>query len=808
MKKHLLGLIVLFYILNIHLLFSQNRQDTDSLKHPEYYQTIDIEDFNSKLLQQIIEGEINSIRSKQNLDSLKPMIVLQNAAEDQAEYMADKDIATMLQSGKKKTTGKRIQYYGGSNYGAEIVTKMSPKKGKQFLSYKQLAEDIMFRFLKSKKTSIHIINPVYIFCGIGAVLNNTGKKVYVSVVFGNYDSFNNGSERRDEMDVPFSTKKYGLKHSDEKICKKIKKFKDLYSLQKALVVEKDKVYFQYNNLKALRKLIKDSKDGLAIDIVQKVQFGCTGDNILDNTLVNRGVMQKRLYARKLYKKNLIRDSKERKTKIKVLLGTIPPEIDGQYEINLMIIKQKHVCKTCIPIASIEGEIAYDKELDLLADTVQTDTEPYYPKPEKNLLTFKIPFEKNKYEYNQNDIEPFIKKLEEPDFIIEKLRITAYSSIEGNDANNKRLQEKRAESIISALSQRQQEEIKPEIITGYSWDNFKHDLSGTEYDNLTKMTMEQAQQYIRDNGLSKKLEPFLKNERYGLIELWVSYEIEGNKEEQYVVNRFNKAVKNNDKELALSIQKYIFKKVLSGEYDTLAVSNQKIPENREMAGLYMNKLWLQKYVRSDILDESYCKKIDALSHLVPENYYLKFNSIYCKIHNKLSYKNETEINQFQKEIDDLYKTSLSEATVDQLNLEFQINVIQTIDTTDKPLPLVKEKLQKIKEIAHIDQTNDDWQNAMKLSYIFTQAKDYDFAAKLIEPFIYDKSVYEELLYNYIYLCTYFDSRIFSNRFVYAMKKAQEINPKRFCEMFEKSKISFQVLRNMLVKEIYCQYCHEK
>ncbi len=804
MKQYLFLVIILHSSLS---LFSQTSENIDSLKHPNYYQTIDIEDFDSKLMQQVLEDEINAVRLQQGLDSLKRNVVLQNAADDQAEYMSAKDIATTIQSGKKKTTGKRIQYYGGSNKGDEIVIKTLPGKGKYLFTYKELAQDLMFRFLKSKKTSVYITKPEYVFCGIGVTLNGVGKKVYVSIVFGNYDSFNNGSERRDEMDLPYSTKKYGLKQYDEKICNKTNKFKNLSSLQESLYIEKDKIYFQYKHLKELQKLIKDSKDGLAIDIVQKIQFGCTGDNIMDNTLVNKGIMQKRIYANKLYKMNLITDEKERKTKIKVLLGTIPPELDGEYEINLMIINQKHICKTCTPISHLEGAVEYNKELDLLADTIQTDTEPYLPKPEKNVLTFKIPFEKNKFNYQQADIEPFIKKLKEPDFIIENLKITAYSSIEGDDANNKLLQEKRAQSIVSALNQRQKQNIKPEIVTGYNWDDFKRDLTGTEYENITNMSMVQAQQYIKENGLSKKLEPYLKNERYGLIELSVSYEIEGNKEQQYVVNRFNKAVINNDKELALSIQKYIFKKVLADEYDTLAVSGQEIPLNTGMAGLYMNKLWLQKYVRSDFLDENYCKKIDALSHLVPENYYIKFNSIYCKIHNKLSYADETEINRFQQAIDSLYETSLSKETIDLLNLAYQISVIQAVDTTDTPTPLVNEKLQKIKSIANIDETNDDWQNAMKLSYIFLQAKDFDFAARILEPFIYENSVYEELLYNYIYLCTYSDARIFSNRFVYAMRKAQEMNPKRFCEMFTKKKISFQVLRNSLVKEIYCQYCHE-
>lgn len=800
-------IFLLIIALSNSMLCGQTDEKKDSLEHPAFYQIIDTEDFNSKLFQDILEAEINKDRHTNNMDSLKRNVILQNAADDQAEYMAIKDDATIIQSGKKKTTGLRIEYYGGSTKGKEVVTKISPKKGKIPYTYKELAQEVLFKLLKSNKTSIYFSNPMYIFCGIGAQLNNSGKKVYLSIVFGNYNSFNNGAERRYEMDYPYSTKKYGLKKRDDKLYEKIKKFKDIKSIQSALVVTGRNIYFQYDNLRAFKKLIRDSKDGLAIDIVQRIQLGCLGANIMDNTLVNRGVMLKPIYANKLYKKNMITDEKECKKKIKVLLGTIPSEIDGSYEINLMIIKQKHVCAELGPISTLEGDVEYNKELDLLADTIQTDVKEYVPQPEKNVLTFKIPFEKNKFEYNREDVEPFINKLNEPDFIIEKIKIYAYSSIEGNDDNNKTLQEKRAQSIVNSLNQRQQTAIKPIIETGYSWDDFKNDVAGTQYANITNMSMEEAQQYITNNSLTKKLEPYLKKERYATIEIYVSYEIAGNKEQSYVVNRFNKAVKNNDKITALAIQKYIFKKVISEKYDTTAVSMQEIPMNESMAGIYMNKLWLEKYIRADVLDDSYSEKIESLSKLVPGNAYLKFNSLYCKIHDKLSYKDETEISDYQEKINSLYETTLSKETVDLLNIEFQVNVIQSIDSTDIPSELVLEKIQKIKDISNIDENNDDWQSAMKLSYIFVQAKDFEYAAKILEPFIYDKTVYEELLYNYIYLCTYSEARIFSNRFVYAMKKAQQMNPKRFCEMFSKKKISFQVLRNTLVKEIYCQYCHD-
>src|SRR3972149_7471167 len=73
---------------------------------------------------------------------------------------------------------------------------------------------------------------------------------------------------------------------------------------------------------------------------------------------------------------------------------------------------------------------------------------FEPKSETNILTFKIPFERNKFDYKQEDIDPFLKALQEPDFFVEGLYIYAYSSIEGDSASNAKLQRKRAESIIS------------------------------------------------------------------------------------------------------------------------------------------------------------------------------------------------------------------------------------------------------------------------------------------------------------------------------------------------------------------------
>ena len=803
--KYFIVIIIAFIFLGFNKIYAQQTVNEDSLKHPERYQRIDLDDFNAKLLESIVLEKINIKRASEAYDSLVINTILQNAAEDQANFMAAKQEATLYQSGKKKTTGKRIQYYGGSTSGDEVVTKMSPRKGKFTLTYNTLADNIVFKLLKSKKTMRVLMDPKYIFAGVAARLDEPKKKVYVSIVVGNYDSFNGGVTRREELDLPYTTKRYGLKPPDKKICRKLKRVKGLYKLQQSLVVKGNKIYLDYPDMKKFKKIIKaGTKDGLAVDIVQRAQFDCSGDNIVDNSRVNRGIMTKRLWANKIYKKNLY-EGKARKKKIKVLLGEIPQELDGDYELNLMIIKEKHVCREIQPVAEIEGDVEYQKQLEWLADTIFGDSiKPYKVTPEEKVLTFKIPFEKGKYEYKPEDIEPFIQKLNEPDFIVKEIKIYAYSSIEGSDNINLKLQKKRAESILEAIKSRQKQKIKPQIITDYSWKDFVNDLQGTEYENLTQMSLKEAQKYIRDHRLAKKLEPWLQKERYALIEMHILYDVSTpQKEEKYVVSRFNLAIENMDKVKALAIQKYIFKNVISGRYDSLAVIQQNIPEKPAFAGLLMNKLWLLKYIRDDEIDEKYCKKVDLLHKLAPQNFYIKYNYLYCNVLHK-NLANEDTIDWLQNQIDSLYAKPITKKTVDALNLEFRMRVIEAIDTTDKPSKLVIETLDTIKALVNIRE-DKDWKNALKLSYLFIQAQDFDFAAKILEPYIYDKNVFEDLLYNYILLCTYSDARIFSNKFAYAMQKLEKMDHDRFCSLIKDKTVSFQIFRNTRVKDLYCGKC---
>lgn len=769
------------------------------------YEQIELSSFNDSLFEKLLLQKINDKRKQNSDDILVINKIMQEASDDQTTFMAKYGEAEVLQSGKMKTTGKRIAHYGGSEYGQELVYKYKIKKGSKAQTYKQAADEVAFKWLKNKKTAAVLGDAKQIFVGVSAVLGDDVRNaMFISIVLGNYKSLKSGTDRLAELTVPYSKKKYGLKPYDAKICKKVNAYKNLSSLQNSLYLEDGVIYFETDKYRSFKKIMKNSKDGIAVDIVQKEQYSCDGLNIVDNNTPWKGVMQKRLWASKMSKKNLYKDKKDIKTKLKVPVAKMPKGIDENIEFNLIIIQNKHICADIIPNYIEDAALENSNKLDFLADTVTTEAEiNYVPVAEESDLVFRVPFERNKSTYQESDIQPIIMSLKEPDFIIDNIQIEAFSSIEGNVESNNRLQKKRGESIEKALKSfiSTNDNIdKAKVNTDTNWDLFKQDVSGTEFSDMANMSLTEAQDYIKSNKLDKKLEPILAKHRYAEVKLQITYDIEGDKEQAYVLSRFNKAVQNSDRIKALSIQKYIFKKVLKGEYGAESVNGQSIPEGSLYAGLMMNKYWLQKYLDILSIDGDMCEKVHALYQIDESNPYLFFNDVFCDV-KSTNLADEKRVNDIRQRMDDLYETNLSEQTIDALNLEYLFGVIEAIDTVPETPKLAVESLEKIKELVDIEEMN--WKNALKLSYLFIEHHDYNYSAKLLEPFLYEEYVFEEILFTYISLATHSEARITSNRFAKAVEKALKANPERLKTLFTSGRISLQVFDNHKVKEMLCK-----
>ena len=180
------------------------------------------------------------------------------------------------------------------------------------------------------------------------------------MVLSNYRSLNPGKKKKKNSQITYTDKSYGLKSYDDRACRKIDRFENIEQWQKGLFVENGKIYFKYDDLREFRRIIRKStferdgfdffkslfnasNDGIAVDIIQKNQYECGNHNLINNNLPNRGYLLKPWWASKIYRKNLV--DKERPRSLLIELDELPQGISDDYELNLVLIQDNHVCKS-------------------------------------------------------------------------------------------------------------------------------------------------------------------------------------------------------------------------------------------------------------------------------------------------------------------------------------------------------------------------------------------------------------------------------------------------------------------------------
>lgn len=764
-------------------------------------------DFNIKEAEQALVRVLNNVRIENKLDTIEYHPILAEAAAIQSADMAKNGKAELTNSkGKYKTTAKRVVAVGGTIKAQELVLGTSIVKGKGSISAQELADAAFYKWRVGKQNQMVIKNPDFVYASPSITLDEAGKKAYISIVFGSFNTFNSGADKKKELAVPYSGKTKKLKEPEDRSCNACKKFKDWEGLASGLYVEDGKIFIKYANLKALSKFIRKSGDGLAVDVIQRSQYDNPDYNIVDNNLVSKGVLLKTVTMSKLYSKNKIKPVKKgsrtiKPTSLDVQLGVLPKKITGPYELNLLIVQDGKLCKVITPSKIEQGDQESNTPLSMLLmpDSAAYFKPPFEPTSESTLLTFTVPFEKNKSDYKETDMEPFLKALQEPDFLIEGLYITAYSSIEGDAKSNEKLQKKRAESIIKALSKMQKEGVVTNVKTADSWNLFQMEAEDGKYDYLTKMTKEKAIAEINGKGLSAELEPILGKERFAQIIMDVTYDISGNKEEKFSVSKFNQAMKKNDLKQCLKIQYYIGKQMRAQKYSAEAPSKMNIPLEAKNAGLLNNQVVLHFMYNNNVASDEDYIEMKKLATLDPANNYITFNNIFCAVKLDSTIGDVKAQNDMQKRIEALYITEIPKKYVDALNIEWQFKIIESMDSAENSEVVTQACIEKIKQFYNIKESS--WQNNLKLAYVFARFKDYKFAASLLAPFISNQTVNENVLFAYASICAKSPELYKSRTFVLALQKAEQANHDRYCKLFGAPNMTFQVFDNPFVKADY-------
>ncbi len=762
------------------------------------------DDFNIEELPNILVRELNKFRIKNGLDTFEVNQVLVDAAAIDCKSFSNSGIAKVDPEKVKKNLVK----VGGTKKGEEVAMLAPVSKGRDNYKTAEVAKVIWTRWENNKKDKEILLRPQYMLIGIKCELQKDGKKIVATAVFGGYDSFNTGAKMKKELAVPYNTKSKKLLGPDAKACKNCEKWKNYDILQKGLKVENGKIYLEYANLKDLKRLLKKTNDGLAVDIVQRSQYEKPEYNIVDNNLLNKGVMQKVITKDNVFAKNLIKPDPKAKKKVKINklrleMGKFNPKITGPYELNLIVIQDGHVCKTVTRTYLEKGDQESSTPVGLLpADETVGLKPPFEPRSESSILNFTIPFEKNKSEFKPEDVEPFIKAMNEPDFVIDGLYIYAYSSIEGDAGSNAKLQRKRAESVTKVLQGMQKNKITPVIETRDSWNLFELEMEDGKYADLVKLGKEKAIKKINnDPKLLEELEPVLAKQRFAQMVMDVTYDITGDKEQKFTTVSFARALKANKLPQAYKIMEYAYTQKLSKKYTDDVMDSLKIPNDPKYINMLNNKVYYNYLANSSIVDEDDYTEYKNLEKLDATNDIVRFNRIYCSIKIDSTIGTKEQQGKMQQEIDALYKTKLNKKLVDGLNIEWQFKIIESLDTVDDAEPLIEASINKIKGFYNFKEAS--WQNALKLAYVFTRGKDYKYSSSVLEPFLKVDKVSEDLLFSYISIASHLPEKFYSRTFSDALHKAKEKDPERYCRLFGEPYMSFQVLDNPNAKKDFIE-----
>lgn len=800
------------------LLFSQTVNpyadfDAPTLKeNKKYAQNFNPGNYNSKILYDCMTDLIDYARKKYfYLEPLKHDAAFDSTAFMQASYQAIKNEKTDLNVAPYKTTFYRLKKYGLTHRGIEIVSKARATLGIQNYSYYDLCMELITPILKNQKLSKQLLDKQYTYIGFACEPDELMKSMYASIILGNDRTFQVFKSSPLNKNVPITKGKGGLEYYDDGICRKCLDDNSLELLSSMITIDKEgSVYLEYDDAKALKKIIGKEGDGIVLDFIQMMQYDCQ-DMMIDNDKIFRGEVNKPITFEMIMRVNEIT---EKSSKVKSMIAKVPLSIDlsDDFFINVLYVKDKNVVCRTIYKKSIEAHnVKSSDKVNYLKDEI-TLTSPgeWVATPEKGTFEIFVPFViPNKNNYTLSDFDSLILQAEAklPPLKIDHIEVIACNSLD--QLSNATLQKNlktRGESFKKALLTKYPGMPITNSV-GDSWTQFQSEIVSNEtYYYLGLMTKEEVIKKLRENNneIAKDLEnDYLAKQRYAKIVFHYTYQLDGNNEQEFAVYKFNNAINEKNLPLAISIQNYIIRQVEFQRYRSFSPERLYVPETKMFVPFLTNNLYLQ-YYQSTTLDEKLLIKTKRVLNLDPKNSISNYNMVLAEVFGT-PLTSTAQIVKLQADIDKLYTlTAIPADRINNLNLEFQIRIIDYLVTAPKNSEnntLNVNTYLKIKAIKN--PVMDSWEAAYKLAHVFIKGGDYDYAIEIMTPFIDNPRVSEDFLFAYISLTGHKEEYFMSSLFTKAVKLAELRNPKYLCVLL--NKLTPCIYDNAEIRKIGCDFC---
>lgn len=769
---------------------------------------IDLNKVNVTYLERLIHEKINHFRKEQKLNKLTKDQHLYKAAQDQVKYINKNSRVEHTQPSKKKASPfKRVKYYGGLHglVGENchqvvlgVKTKVYGEKQRVVLkSYEDVANALVKGWINSKGHLQNIINENYYKVGTAIAVDKEAKFIYATQVFGS-----------EPFVLPKGVKpiknSYKLKPYDKNECDVLEKnyayLPEL--LSNNIFFENGKIYFYFHDLPLFKEVLSAASDGLALDVVNREQFECGEGNRYYPSEIHTGILLKPIYKDQILSKNELKEKGE----LKVSFGPIPSFVDtNTSEFNLLVIKKKCLCQS-IFYNSIDGENLRLLDLEFLIDTLSIAQEA---DTVIRTLEFEIPFGRNRSKYKLSDIKPFLDSLNLNKYDLKQIDLIAYSSVEGGFENNKRVQEKRAESIFNAIQKYQLKKVKTTVETQENWEGFFESIKGSPYElELKGMSKEQLRKLIDSDTLDYDLEPYLESQRQAKIKLIVEKIYKDDDLLNMIDDRYDYAIVSKDYNKAKVLQTVMFINALEGSYNPDSVINFEIPHLPKTVMLNNNKLAFKYYftasTNKDSLYTEMLRDIETQLSIKPEPYLLYNKYMLNLLLWSTNLKRIKQPKEFLKDIKKLYPTKVQNYHVNRLVLNYYLIAadyyydVKDFKEREKCLKEVKKSLLNAQ--LNLNQT-------YQIAKYFMFQMRIKWAINIMKPWINKNEFTEDFLFSFLTIAIYDKEQVPEKDLIRYLEMAKDLNNERFCKLFGFPNMSFQLFRDLTIKNIYCKSCNE-
>ncbi len=557
------------------------------------------------------------------------------------------------------------------------------------------------------------------------------------------------------------------------------------------------IFFDINSRDFYNQIFDHQGDGIVIEIISKEGFSCDQD---EHSLSSHLLPPIYFNAMKNNQQTNMEDY------IHVHCGRLPFNFNpDEVEFNVYIIQNHTVCAY-----HLFFKIDYSQwELlptGLYRDSVaEVNGRPTYHRKVLT-LNYSLSFQKNESQFNAHRMQTLLDSVAKMPYKISQLRVKAYSSIEGNRQENKKLELQRVKNIVDCIKKSQKDSISIKISGAENWSAFLRDIKGTKFAYLKKLGKTGIKSALQHTELQEELEPMLKHHRKATIQLKLVYNIDESESNFEVINHhFKKSIQERKIAEAMYLQKLVYDKIKNKLLPEELALNLEIPQKAVYGQLINNALIFQHH--NNIVGIPWLiKQFKSIASIDPNNSKIQYNLTTLHLQEWALDPTYNNGNWIKQKIEDLTNSNISSHLKNRLWVNYHIiNTnhyyrAQKFDLKDQNLHYLYTIYRKL---------NLKDEDLLSLAKYVSFHSQYDWAISILAERAKQASASEDLVFYYLRLTIGDSAEQQRSGFDLALSNAIKKSNRRFCELFlpiSQGGYSMQLLDDQRLKNLYCANCH--